>query len=229
MKTLIASAFALVALFASAVTVSQTPKEAPKVAPVASAEENTAIIRAQKPSYPLTKCVACDSKLGAETTEIVCDRRLVLLCRGECKAGMEKNKAAWIAKVDAAVIADQKPTYPLTTCPVSGDKLDSKGGAIDVVSGTKLVRLCCKECVPAYEKDVAAAMAKVDKAWIEAQVATYPLDTCVISDEKLDSMGGVVDVLYGTKLVRLCCKGCKKAVEKEGPALVAKIEAARKK
>jgi len=229
MKTLIASAFALAVLFTSAVTVAQTPKEAPKTAPVASAEENTALIRAQKPSYPLTKCVACDGKLGAETVETLCDRRLVILCRGECKAGMEKDKAAWIAKIDAAVVAEQKPAYPLATCPISGEKLGSKGEPIDVVSGTKLVRLCCEACVPAYEKDVAGALAKVDKAWIEAQVATYPLDTCVISDEKLDSMGGVVDVLYGTKLIRLCCKGCKKAVDKEGPALVAKIEAARKK
>lgn len=228
MKTLIASALALVVLFASALSVPQTPKEAPQTAPV-SAADNAEILRTQKPAYPLTKCVASGRELDAKAIDIVLDGRLVRLCCGDCKAMADKDKAAWIAKIDAAVIAAQKPTYPLDTCPISSQKLGSKGDPIDVVSGTKLVRLCCKGCIPAFEKDVATAMAKVDKAWIEAQVATYPLDTCVVSDEKLDSMGGAVDVLYGTKLIRLCCKGCKKTVEKEGPALVAKIEAARKK
>ena len=227
MKTLIASALALVVLFGSAVSVSEAPNEAPKGASI-TATENAEILRTQKPAYPLTKCVASGRELDAKAIDVVYDGRLVRLCSGDCKATAEKDKAAWIAKIDAAVIAAQKPTYPLATCPISGEKLGAKGEPIDVVSGTKLVRLCCTGCVPAYEKDVAAAMAKVDKAWIDAQVATYPLDTCVVSDEKLDSMGGAVDVLYGTKLIRLCCKGCKKSVEKEGPALVAKIEAARK-
>ncbi len=228
MKTLIASSLALVALFTSAVSVLDSQKEAPKVAPITVAE-NAEILRTQKPSYPLTKCVASGRALDEKAIDIVLDGRLVRLCCGDCKASADKDKAAWIAKIDAGVIAEQKPAYPLTTCPISGEKLGAKGDPIDVVSGTKLVRLCCKGCIPAFEKDVAATMAKVDKAWIEAQIATYPLDTCVISDEKLDSMGGAVDVLYGTKLIRLCCKGCKKSVEKEGPALVAKIEAARKK
>jgi hypothetical protein len=35
-------------------------------------------------------------------------------------------------------------------------------------------------------------------------------------------------MLYGTTLVRLCCKSCKKALDKDGPDVVAKIEAARK-
>lgn len=221
-------ALVLVALGASPL---ETPpsKESPKPAAPAASPADADAIRAQKPAYPLEKCVACDHALDAKSVDAVVDGRLLRVCNAECRTHAEKDKTAAIAKVDAAVIAAQKPAYPLTTCAVSGEKLGSKGDAYDVVHGTKLVRLCCKDCKSAFEKDPAAALAKVDKGWIEAQVASYPLDTCAVSDEKLGSMGAVVDVLYGTKLVRLCCKGCKKAVEKDGPALVAKIEAARKK
>jgi len=198
----------------------------PQAAP---ATADADIIRAQKPSYPLDTCPESGHKLDDKAIDVVVDGRLVRLCCADCKGAAAKQAGAWIAKVDAGVIAAQKPTYPLQVCPVSEAKLGTMGEPVDVVVGTKLVRLCCNDCMVMLKKDPSAAMAKVDKTWIEAQVPTYPLTTCAVSDEKLGSMGEPVDVLYGTKLVRLCCKSCKKAVEKDGPALVAKIEAARKK
>jgi hypothetical protein len=230
MKILIALTLSAAVALGAALPSSQAEKAGAKAQAVpAAAPTDAEVIRAQKPSYPLTKCVVSGKELDAKAVDMVVDGRLVRLCCADCKAGAEKDKAAVIAKIDAAVVAAQKPTYPLSTCPVSGEKLGAKGEAVDIVHGTKLVRLCCKDCKPAFEKDAATAMAKVDKAWIEAQVASYPLEVCPVSDEKLGSMGAPVDVLYGTTLIRLCCKSCKKAVEKDGPALVAKIEAARKK
>ena len=41
-------------------------------------------------------------------------------------------------------------------------------------------------------------------------IASYPLDTCVVSGEKLDSMGKPTDLLYQHRLVRLCCTSCTK-------------------
>jgi hypothetical protein len=41
-------------------------------------------------------------------------------------------------------------------------------------------------------------------------IASYPLDTCVVSGEKLDSMGKPNDLLYQHRLVRLCCTSCTK-------------------
>lgn len=198
----------------------------PQAAPAATDAE---VIRAQKPSYPLDTCPQSGHKLDDKAIDVVVDGRLVRLCCADCKDAAAKEKGAWIAKVDAGVVAAQKATYPLQVCPVSEAKLGSKGEPVDFVVGTKLVRLCCAECKPLLMKNPAASLTKVDKAWIEAQIPTYPLATCPVSDEKLGSMGEPVDVLYGTKLVRLCCKSCKKAVEKDGPALLAKIEAARKK
>ena len=48
---------------------------------------------------------------------------------------------------------------------------------------------------------------------------------CPVSGEKLGSMGEPVDVLYGTRLVRLCCKSCGKEMRKDGAAVVAKVDA----
>ena len=91
----------------------------------------------------------------------------------------------------------------------------------------RLVRLCCKGCVRKVKADPAAAIAKVDRALIESQRKTYPLKTCVISDEALEE-GEIVDYLYGTHLVRFCCKGCKKDFLKDPAKYLAKIDAAKK-
>lgn len=230
MKILIAIALAATVALGAALPGAQAEKAGAKAqATPTAAPADAEVIRAQKPSYPLDTCVVSGEKLDAKAIDVVIDGRLVRLCCADCKAAAEKDKAAVLAKIDAGVIAAQKPSYPLATCPVSGEKLTAKGEGFDVVYGTKLVRLCCKNCKSAFDKDPAASMAKVDKAWIDAQLPTYPLETCPVSGEKLGGMGEPVNVLYGTKLIRLCCKSCKKAVDKDGPELVAKIEAARKK
>jgi YHS domain-containing protein len=36
----------------------------------------------------------------------------------------------------------------------------------------------------------------------------YPLKTCVVSDEPLDSMGGPVAIQHDGKTVKFCCEGC---------------------
>jgi YHS domain-containing protein len=47
-------------------------------------------------------------------------------------------------------------TYPLKTCPVSGDTLGGHGKAVKVTApdGTD-VYLCCKQCVADFNKDPA--------------------------------------------------------------------------
>jgi hypothetical protein len=205
----------------------ETPKQSAP-APVAAPSE-AEIVKAQKPAYPLDACVVSGKKLDAKAIDVVVDGRLVRLCCSNCKGGLEKDKAAAFAKIDAGVIAAQKDAYPLATCPVSGEKLGGMGEPANVVHGTKLVRLCCSSCKKGFDKDPAASLAKVDKAWIDAQLPSYGLDTCPVSGEKLGGMGEPVNVLYGTKLVRLCCKSCTKALDKDGPAIVARIDAAKKK
>ncbi len=60
--------------------------------------------------------------------------------------------------------------YPLTTCVVSGDKLDGDMGApFDYIykengKPDRLVRLCCKNCVKDFLKDPAKYLKMIDDA-----------------------------------------------------------------
>ncbi len=59
----------------------------------------------------------------------------------------------------------------------------------------------------------------------------YPLDTCIVTDEKLGadpSMKPHVFTHEGRE-VKLCCKSCLKEFNKDKAKYVAKIEAAEKK
>ena len=180
-------------------------------------------VRAQLPSYPLDTCVVSGEKLGGmgAPVEHVVSGRLVRLCCKGCAKELEKDPKAAIAKVDAAVVAAQKPTYPLDACAVTGEKLGA--GAVDHVHGTKLVRLANAAAVEAFQKDPAPAMAKVDQGWIRAQLPKYAAKKCVVTDEELGGMGEPHDYLYGTRLVRFCCKGCVRTFEKDPAKYAAKL------
>jgi hypothetical protein len=128
------------------------------------------------------------------------------------------------AELDAAVIAQQKPSYPLSICPVSGEPLGSMGDPLDLVANGRLVRVCCKGCTRAVTTNPADAIAKIDAAVIAAQKPTYPLNTCPISGQELGEKAQ--DVVHGTRLVRLCCEECKVAFAKDPAPTMAKIDAA---
>lgn len=67
--------------------------------------------------------------------------------------------------------ADSKAAYPMTTCVVSGDKLEDgdMGPPIDYVhkeegKPDRLVRLCCKGCVKDFKKAPAKYLKMIDDA-----------------------------------------------------------------
>lgn len=128
------------------------------------------------------------------------------------------------AELDAAAIAQQKPSYPLSICAVSGEPLDSMGGPLDLVANGRLVRVCCKGCTRAVTTNPADAIAKIDAAVIAAQKPTYPLNTCPISGQELGEKAR--DLVHGTRLVRLCCGECQAAFTKDPAPTMAKIDAA---
>ena len=163
-----------------------------------------------------------------EPIDFVHEGRLLRLCCKGCMKAVKKSPEKFIAKVDAAVIAEQKPTYPMTKCVVSGEPLEAEGGTpVDHVHGTRLVRFCCGGCKAGFKASPETFMADLDRALIEAQLKDYPLEKCVVSDEPLTAMGKPVDLLYGTRLVRLCCKGCKKRFNKGPEEFLAMIDKAR--
>lgn len=74
-----------------------------------------------------------------------------------------------------------------------------------------------------------------DSAWLAKAKADYPIKTCVVSDEEIGgSMGEGIDYVYKQdgkpdRLVRFCCKDCRKDFDKD-PAKYLKLldEAAAK-
>lgn len=72
-----------------------------------------------------------------------------------------------------------------------------------------------------------------DAAWAAEARKSYPLKTCVTSDEELGSMGESPEFIYRVKgqpdrLVIFCCLGCDEDFLKEPARFLAKIDAAAK-
>ncbi|MBI2497469.1 MAG: hypothetical protein HYV75_05980 [Opitutae bacterium] len=86
-----------------------------------------------------------------------------------------------------------------------------------------------------HAADKSAAPSAPDAAWLAKAKAEYPLKTCVVSEEEIGgAMGEGVDYVYQQadkpdRLVRFCCKDCRKDFDKE-PAKYLKLidEAAAK-
>ncbi len=187
-----------------------------------------AALRAEdKPAaYPLDTCPMSGKKHN-NAASTVHEGREVKFCCKNCAAGFAAKPDEAIKKVDAAIIAAQKPHYPSDKCAVSNNKLGEHGDPVDIVVANRLIRLCCDGCVADAKKDSAKIIAKLDEAVIAKESKDYPLTTCPVSDHALDSMGKPVDIVHGGRLVKLCCKGCVEDFAKDPAKCVAKIEAAR--
>jgi YHS domain-containing protein len=179
--------------------------------------------------YPLTTCPVTGETLGSmgapEVKEY--EGREVRFCCAACPEKFEQDLAANLTKLDKAIADDQRALYALETCPVSGDALGAMGEPVEVVVDNQLVKLCCAGCEKSLREAPAKYLAKVAEAAAEKQREAYPTDTCIVSDQALDSMGGPVEVIVGGRLVRLCCEGCVKELEKDPAAALQRLQKER--
>ncbi len=199
---------------------------------VSEAKAAVAVQQSAKPyhvvaAYPLGTCVVSGEKLDADAVTFQAGGRTFMTCCKKCQAKVEKDPAPFAAKLDAAIVAQQAASYPLTTCPISGKKLGAMGDPHKLVLNGTLVELCCDGCVEKATAKATAITEQILDAAYAARAANYPLKTCVASGEKLGA--DVYDVMYGTRLVRFCCKDCVDDLKKDPAAILAKIDAAQKK
>ncbi|MFN0059255.1 MAG: hypothetical protein ACKVX7_12415 [Planctomycetota bacterium] len=171
--------------------------------------------------YMLDTCPVSGKKLEAKPTVYQHEGREVRFCCDKCIDGFKAEPAKFIAKIDQDVVKQQAPMYPLKTCLVSDEALGAD--TVDWVFNNRLVRLCCKKCSAEVQKDPAKFLKKLDDAVIAAQKEKYPIETCVVSGEKLGGMGEPVNMVIGNRLVRLCCGACKKAVMADPLTHLAKL------
>jgi YHS domain-containing protein len=156
------------------------------------------------------------------TKSISCIALVAILLTGLGQAEEIKS----IVKKEDKVVA----SYPLTTCVISKEKLGEMGKPIVLDHQGREVQLCCKECIAEFKKDPSSSLAILDAAVIAQQGSSYPLDTCVVSKEKLGDHGKVVDHVYKNRLIRFCCKACLKDFNADPEKFLKMIdEAAAKK
>lgn len=68
----------------------------------------------------------------------------------------------WSAEIQNK--APKAKPYPLKICLVSGEKLDAMGKPYVFVHEGQEIKLCCKGCLPAFEKEPAKYIKKIDEA-----------------------------------------------------------------
>jgi len=103
--------------------------------------------------YPLDKCMISGEKLGEmgkPHVEVIDGREFKFCCPG-CVKDVKQDPKRFAARHDAAW-KKVKP-YPLTTCVVSGEKLDEMDKPMGFVIKGQEVRLCCKKCRKKFDKD----------------------------------------------------------------------------
>ncbi len=99
--------------------------------------------------------------------------------------------------------------YPLDIDPVSEDKLPDLDQQIIIKHEGRELRFGSKESVEAFQEDTDKYLAAIDELIVKQQLPYYPLDTCIISGDKLGGdMGEAINYVYKNRLVRFCCPGC---------------------
>ncbi len=170
-------------------------------------EIDAKIVEQQLMHYPIDTCIVTSEKLGDDAVNHVHNNRLVRLENAEAAAAFKADPAKHLEALDKKIVETQLADYPMDNCPVGGP-LGSMGKPVNFIYMNRLVRFCCGGCEKSLVKEPAKYMAKLDKAYADAQRAAYPIDTCVVAGGKLGSMGDPVEIVAGTQLVRFCCAGC---------------------
>jgi len=57
-----------------------------------------------------------------------------------------------------------------------------------------------------------------------AKTKPYPLSTCIVTNEALDSMGGAIVKVHDGQEVKFCCKGCVKSFDKDPAKYITKMQ-----
>ena len=127
------------------------------------------LVKAQVHYYPLDACIISGNPLVEDGEDIsvnyVYKNRLVRLCCTGCIKMFNKDAAAYLKKIDAAIVAKQRDRYPLDTCVVAKGPLGSMGEPVEIIAGNRLVRFCCAGCKPEFKKNPAQYLAVIDAAW----------------------------------------------------------------
>ncbi len=163
--------------------------------------------------YPLNTCVVSGKSLAKKSKTIEVDGRTVKVCCGKCAKKVRKKTSTYLKKIDAAIIAQQSPNYPLSNCPISGKKLGKMGKPKNLILEGQLVKLCCGGCAKKAKAKSKTILAMIHKEAYLKQIKGHENGkgmTCVVSHKPADRKGTAKLIMHGNTLVAVCCKNCLK-------------------
>lgn len=184
----------------------------------------------QGDSYYLATCPVSGEELGGmgEPVIKIYDGREIRLCCNGCVSKFANDKTANLAKLDEKMTKDQLPRYPLSISLISGKDLPKK--PVDFVHNNRLIRLFDAQEKERFLKEPDRYLSELDKAVIAEQGNDYAFTTCVVSGDNFGGeMGPAQNVVVAGRLIRICCNGCKKALEKTPAEYLATVDSANQR
>ena len=179
--------------------------------------------------YPLATCPVTGAILGTmgEPVTIQAYGREIRFCCEACPDQFDSNPNYYRAKIDEVILEQQLPVYPTDDCVVSDRHLGSMGTPVEYVIGNRLIRMCC-DCQETLKDDLDNFMAKLDRAVVHSQQATYPMDVCIVSGEELGGAHGeIIGAVIANRLFQLCCKNCVEELRREPAKHIKILDSAR--
>lgn len=160
--------------------------------------------------YYIDRCPVSGKLLGTEGDPVVrvYDGRLVRFGSDANAAQFERDLPASFAKLDATLIADQRPHYPLTTCLVTNKPLDSS--AVEFILFNRLFRVGDRDAEARVRANPDEWFEKLDEAVLAKQAPGYVIHKCPVQGTNLAGKSPSLhrDVVVANRLIRTCCTDC---------------------
>lgn len=133
-------------------------------------------------------------------TRVLGSLALLLCCLVGCgsigsHAGRPGDAPSSAASAQAAQDMD---AYYLSTCPLCGRLLGSRGDAIEITHHGRSVRVCTAECAARFDADPANAILTVDIQLIADQRPFYPTTRSIIDSQPLGDRP--IEFIWGNRL-----------------------------
>ena len=94
-------------------------------------------------------------------------------------------------------------------------------------TGGREIRVVDDAAAKEFNSNPKKYIRQIDMKMIMAQMPYYPMDTCVVSGEKLGGdMGKPVERIFNNRLVRFCCSDCPNDFAKDPGKYLKKLDAA---
>ncbi|MCC6428280.1 MAG: hypothetical protein IT435_15850 [Phycisphaerales bacterium] len=164
-------------------------------------------------SYYLSTCAVCGGMLGTkgESPELIQEGRRLRVCCDACAQAFNRAPAANIERIDAVMILDQRPHYPLKVSLVSGDPLGPNPE--DFIWGNRLFRASGWAERDLILDDPVRYVRLLDQAVIAAQSPTYGMpDKCPVQGDILPT-DEPFDIVVANRMIRVCCGRCARVVQ----------------